>query len=103
MTPLAAGQLLPASYNVSSVLDARLRRESRRSRMVINNARLNLEDYNKQQKSSSESVSPNMKPVIVEQKLTDFENVRVFSQELEFLTSGHVFSPQRRSRPGCRV
>ena len=84
MTPLVAGQLLPASYNVSSVLDARLRRESRRWRMVINNARLNLEDYNKQQKSSSESVSPNMKPVIVEQKLTDFENVRVFSQELEF-------------------
>ena len=82
MTPLAAGQLLPASYNVSSVLDARLRRESRRSRMVINNARLNLEDYNKQQKSSSESVSTNMKPVIVEQKLTDFENVRVVSQEL---------------------
>ena len=78
--PLAAGQLLPASYNVSSVLDARLRRESRRSRMVINNARLNLEDYNKQQKSSSESVSEtNMKPVIVEQKQTDFENVRVYS------------------------
>ena len=80
VTPLAAGQLLPASYNVSSVLDARLRRESRRSRMVINNARLNLEDYNKQQKSSSESVSEtNMKPVIVEQKQTDFENVRVYS------------------------
>ena len=80
VTPLATGQLLPASYNVSSVLDARLRRESRRSRMVINNARLNLEDYNKQQKSSSESVSEtNMKPVIVEQKQTDFENVRVYS------------------------
>ena len=80
VTPLAAGQLLPASYNVSSVLDARLRRESRRSRMVINNARLNLEDYNKQQKSFSESVSEtNMKPVIVEQKQTDFENVRVYS------------------------
>ena len=78
VTPQAAGQLLPASYNVSSVLDARLRRESRRSRMVINNARLNLEDYNKQQKSSSESVSEtNMKPVIVEQKQTDFENVRL--------------------------
>ena len=81
MTTLVAGQLLPTSYNVSSVLDARLRRESRRSRMVINNARLNLEDYNKQKKSSSESVSTNMKPVIVEQKQTDFENVRVFSSQ----------------------
>ena len=82
VTPLAAGQLLPVSYNVSSVLDARLRRESRRSRMVINNARLNLEDYNKQQKSSAdkvvERIQTNMKPVILEQKQTDFENVRVF-------------------------
>ena len=85
VTPLAGGQLAPANYNVSSVLNARLRRESRRSRMVINNARLNLEDYNKQQKSSAdkvvERISTNMKPVIVEQKLTDFENVRVFLSE----------------------
>ena len=83
VTPLAAGQLPPASYNVSSVLDARLRRESRRSRMVINNARLNLEDYNKQQKSSAdkvvERIQTNMKPVILEQKQTDFDNVRVSS------------------------
>ena len=53
--------------------------------MVINNARLNLEDYNNQQKSSAdkvvERISTNMKPVIVEQKLTDFENVRVFLSE----------------------
>ena len=78
VTPLAGGQLLPASYNVSSVLDARLRRESRRSRMVINNARLNLEDYNKQQKSSViESIPTTMKPVIIEQKQTGFENVGV--------------------------
>ena len=53
--------------------------------MVINNARLNLEDYNKQQKSSAdkvvERISTNMKPVIVEQKQTDFENVRVFLSE----------------------
>ena len=81
VTPLDGGQLGPASYNVSSVLDARLRRETRRSRMVIKNARLNLEDYNKQLNKDigeqvEERILNSMKPVTTEQ--TDIKNVRFF-------------------------
>lgn len=43
--------LAPVTYNVSSVLDSRLRRETRRSRLLIKSAKLNLEDYHHQKEA----------------------------------------------------
>ena len=47
----------------SSVLDTRLRRESRRSRQVLKSARLNLEEYHSQGRADSSAASGEMEAV----------------------------------------
>ena len=47
----------------SSVLDTRLRRESRRSRQVLKSARLNLEEYHSQGREDSRVASGEMEAV----------------------------------------
>ena len=47
----------------SSVLDTRLRRESRRSRQVLKSARLNLEEYHSQGREVSSAASGEMEAV----------------------------------------
>ena len=47
----------------SSVLDTRLRRESRRSRQVLKSARLNLEEYRSQGREDSSAASGEMEAV----------------------------------------